>query len=313
MPKQRKAILDTDPGIDDMLAIMLAYCSPELRLLGVTVVNGNVHTDVGTSNALATLDSLGAKHVPVCTGCWHPLLRPARTQLEVYGAAQDSGLPFDPHWASRADSRHAVNFLIEQVCSRPGEVTLFTLAPLTNIAAAIIMEKRFAPSVGEIFMMGGAAMVSGNTSTVAEFNLYVDPEAARVVFESGIPITMVGLDVTGKTALHPSDAPTLDALGTPVAEFIRQITRHYLDFSAPCTLFDPLAVAVGMQPSLVKRAVQARVDVEVIGEFAAGATIVDLPGTSGRSANARVCLEVDSEAFLKLFWERVIDSGSKEM
>jgi len=312
MPKQRKVILDTDPGIDDMLAIMLAYRSPELSLLGVTVVNGNVHIDVGTNNALAALESLEAQHVPVCTGCWHPLLRPPRTQLEIYGAAENTGIALDPQWANRADSRHAVNFLIEQVCDNPGQVTLFTLAPLTNVAAAIIMEKSFAGNVAEIFMMGGAATVSGNTSTVAEFNLYVDPEAARVVFESGIPITMVGLDVTGKAALWPSDGQTLDKLDTPVAKFIRQITRHYFDRSEPCTLFDPLAVAVGIQPSLVKRAVQVRVDMEVIGEFTAGATIADLRGASGRGPNAKVCLEVDSDAFLKLFWERVIDFGLKE-
>jgi purine nucleosidase len=196
--------------------------------------------------------------------------------------------------------------LLEQVARYPGEITLFPLAPLTNLAVAMIMDPTFASNVKEIFLMGGAAVVPGNTSPAAEFNLWVDPEAARLVFESGIPITMIGLDVTGKTALWPEDRAELDRLDTPVSRFIRKITHHYLDKPRPCYLYDPLAVAVGLRPSLVTKSALVRVDVETSGEFSAGMTVVDLKGTSGRTQNVNVCLEVDSEAFRQFFWERVV-------
>jgi purine nucleosidase len=307
MPNRRKVILDTDPGIDDILAIMLAHASPEFEFLGITTVAGNVRVDEGTNNALAARQVIGAESLPVCAGCYRPLTRRLRTQADVYGKDEDIGIDFDPGWRQQADPRHAVNFLLEQVARFPGEITLFPLAPLTNLAAAIIMEPTFAANVKEIFMMGGAAVVRGNTTPAAEFNLWVDPEAARVVFESGIPITMIGLDVTGKTALWPEDRAELDRLDTPVTRFIRRITRHYLDRPRACYLYDPLAVAVGLRPELVTQSVMARVDLETAGEFSAGMTVTDLKGRSGRTPNVNVCLEVDSEAFRQLFWERVVN------
>ncbi len=309
MTARRKVILDTDPGIDDILAIMLANASPEFELLGVTTVAGNVRVDEGASNALAARKVIEADHLPVLAGCHRPLTRPLRTQASIYGKDEDIGLAFDPTWRQQVDSRHAVNFLLAQVAKYPGEITLFPLAPLTNIATAIIMDPGFARNVKEMFVMGGAAVVRGNTSPAAEFNFWVDPEAARVVFESGIPITMIGLDVAGKTALWPEDAQKLDALDTPVTRFIRRITRHYLDQPRPCYLYDPLAVAVGLRPELVTNSVFVRVDIETVGEFSHGMSLVDLKGRSGRTPNALVCLEVNSEAFLQLFWERVVHYG----
>jgi len=306
MFEKRKVILDTDPGIDDILAIMLANASPEFEFLGVTTVAGNVRVLEGANNALAARDVIGADHLPIFIGCHRPLTRRLRTQADIYGKDEDIGIPFDPQSTGRVDSRHAVNFLLEQVAKYPHQVTLFPLAPLTNLATAIIMDPTFAPNVKEIFMMGGAAVVPGNASPAAEFNHWVDPEAAQVVFEAGIPITMIGLDVTGKTALWPEDAARLDQLDTPVARFIRRITRHYLDRPRPCYLYDPLAVAVGLRPELVVESSFARVDMETAGEFSSGMTVVDLKGRSGRPPNANVCLEVDSEAFRQFFWERVV-------
>jgi inosine-uridine nucleoside N-ribohydrolase len=306
MADRRKVILDTDPGIDDILAIMLANASPEFEFLGVTTVAGNVRVHEGTNNALAARRTIEADHLPVCAGCHRPLTRRLRTQADIYGKDEDIGIGFDPNWRQQADPRHAVNFLLEQVAKYPGEITLFPLAPLTNLAAAIVMDPTFAPNVKEIFMMGGATVVRGNTSPAAEFNLWVDPEAARVVFEAGIPITMIGLDVTGKTALWPEDREELDRLDTPVARFIRRITRHYLDRPTPCYLYDPLAVAVGLRPALVTQSALVRVDIETAGEFSHGMSVADLKGRSGRTPNVNVCLEVDSEAFRQLFWERVV-------
>ncbi len=306
MNQTRKIILDTDPGIDDILAIMLAATSPEFDLLGVTTVAGNCPVEQGTSNALCARDALGAANFPVVPGCRRPLTRPLRTQKDVYGYDEDLGLPFDPDWRRRADPRHAVDFLREQVACYPGEITLFPLAPLTNIAAAISLDPTFAPNVREIFLMGGAATVPGNTTAFTEFNFWVDPEAAKIVFESGIPITMIGLDVTGKTALWSEDAATLDRIDTPISRFIRTITRNYHSQNHPCYLYDPLAVAVGLDPALVKQAPCVHVDIETAGEFTSGASVADLQDLYHRAPNARVCLEVDSEAFLGLFWERVI-------
>lgn len=307
MASQKRIILDTDPGIDDILAIFLAQGSPEVELLGVTTAAGNVKVDEGTHNAVAALNIFPSDRVPVCMGCWRPLVRELHTQAYFYGSDEQIGIPWNANWKDKIDSRHAVNFLIEQVRKYPGEVTLFPLAPLTNIASAIILDPTFATNVKEIFLMGGAALVPGNATPTTEFNIVVDPEAASVVFNSGIPITMIGLDVTGKTALWPEDVTLLDSIGSPVTNFIRLITRHYLDTPKPCYLYDPLAVAVGLNPALVKRQQKCRVDVETHGDFTAGTTFVDLRGFSRRSPNVNVCLEVDSEAFRAFFLERVIN------
>jgi len=307
MTLKRKIILDTDPGIDDILAIMLAYASPEFELLGVTTVAGNCGVEDGTRHALAVREVLAAQHdFPISMGCARPLTRPLRMQKDIFGHEEDLPIPHNPHWRDEIDPLHAVNFLIDKILSSPGEVTLFPLAPLTNIATAIIMEPGFASAVKEIYLMGGAARVPGNTFPTTEFNFWVDPEAARVVFESGIPITMIGLDVTGKTALFPQDASRMDALSTPVTRFIRQITRHYLDANRPCYLYDPLSVAVGLMPSLVLSAPETTVLIETQGEFTAGTSVCDFKGRLHRQPNARVCLEVDSHAFLELFWQRVV-------
>jgi purine nucleosidase len=307
MTQKSKIILDTDPGIDDILAIVLAYASPEFELLGVTTVAGNCSVEDGTRHALVVREVLSAQQsFPISMGCARPLTRPLRTQKDIFGHEEDLPTPLNPRWREEIDPQHAVNFLINTILSSPGEVILFPLAPLTNIATAIIMQPAFAPAVKEIYLMGGAARVPGNTFPTTEFNFWVDPEAAKIVFESGIPITMIGLDVTGKTALFPEDAARLDALNTPVTRFIRQITRHYLDANRPCYLYDPLAVAVGLMPSIVMSAPETAVMIETQGEFTAGTSVCDFKGRLHQQPNARVCLEVDSDAFLDLFWQRVV-------
>ena len=189
---------------------------------------------------------------------------------------------------------------------------MFPLAPLTNIATAIILDPTFAKNVKEIFLMGGAAAVPGNALPTVEFNLFVDPEAAKVVFESGIPITMIGLDVTGKTALWVSDKELLEKQNSKVSKFIRKITRHYLDKNNPCYLYDPLAVAVGIDETLVTRSGMYHVDIETHGEYTSGTTAVDWYDSQKKQKNVRVCLEVDSNAFKKMFWDRVVINLSEK-
>lgn len=309
MAKPRKIILDTDPGIDDILAVFLAHTSPEVELLGVTTVAGNCKVKEGCNNLVAARSVIGQGAFPIYKGAWRPLVRPLRTQADIYGKDEAIGIPFDPGYRVELAPGKAVDFLIEQVNALPGEITLFPLGPLTNIALAIILDPNFAGNVKEIFLMGGAARVPGNTWPTVEFNFFVDPEAAQVVFESGIPLTMTGLDVTGKTALYPADAQRLLDADTSVSRFVHAITRHYHDRNRPCYLFDPLAVAVGIDPSLITRSELLHVAIETQGTWTAGSTLVDWDGRMmGGRQNARVCLEVDSEAFNAMFWQRVIYS-----
>ncbi len=308
---KQKAILDTDPGIDDLLAILFAYASPECELLGVTTVAGNCPVEDGIRHAMALKELLGADDLPISRGCYKPLVRPLRTQKTIYGMHERIPLDDDPMWHSRVDRRHSVDFLLEQVNRFPGEITIYPLGPLTNIAAALQLDPEFAGKVKEIFLMGGAACVPGNATPTAEFNIWVDPEAASQVFESGIPITMVGLDVTGEAALHREDIPALDAVQTPVGRFIREVTRHYLDEGHPCILFDPLAVAVGLLPELVIEAPKTAVMIETKGEFTSGTTVCDFHNRFKRNTNAHVCLRVDAPRFMDLFWERVVRFSPK--
>ena len=307
---KKKIILDTDPGIDDLLAIMLAQRSSECELLGVTTVSGNCHVNDGTRHALAVRRLLDALELPICMGCHRPLTRSLRTQKYFFTVEETIPVPPDPDWRAQVNSRHAVNFLLEQVNRFPGEISLFPLAPLTNIATALIMDDSFAGKVKEIILMGGAARVPGNTFPTVEFNFMVDPEAARLVFEAGIPITMVGLDVTGDAALLPEDSAALERVNTPISCFVRDLTRHYLDAGRNCILFDPLAVAVGLQPSLLLDAPEAFVSIDTAGEFTAGTSVCDFQGLLRRPPNAKVAARVDVDGFMRLFWERVV--GIKE-
>lgn len=309
----KKVILDTDPGIDDLLAILLAASSPECDLLGVTTVSGNCHVFDGTRHALGMKALLEALDFPICMGCHRPLVRSLKTQMDLYGKEERIPIPHDPDWKQKIDVRHGVNFLLEQAQTYAGELVLFPLGPLTNVAAAIIMDQSFANNIQEIILMGGAARVPGNARPTVEFNFLVDPEAAAVVFGSGIPITMVGLDVTGKAALYSEDAARLHSLGTIRSDFIYKLTQHYISSGRPCVLFDPLAVAVGLLPELLIEAPEAFVAVDTSGELTAGTSVCDFSGKLGQRKNARVALRVDSEAFMKVFWERVVGPGQDRL
>jgi purine nucleosidase len=312
MQGTKKIILDTDPGIDDILAVFLACASPEVELLGVTTVAGNVKVDEGTNNIVVAREIVGEDLFPIYQGAWRPLVRKLKTQADVYGSDEQIGIQFDEENLKKIEKTQAVNFLIETVKNFPGQITLFPLAPLTNIATAIIMEPTFSKNVKEIFLMGGAAAVPGNALPTVEFNLFVDPEAAKVVFESEIPITMIGLDVTGKTALWVSDKDLLDGYGSKVSNFIRKITRHYLDRNNPCYLYDPLAVAVGINDALVTCSEMYHVDIETHGEHTSGTTVVDWYNAQKKPKNVKVCIEVDSDTFKKMFWDRVVINLSEK-
>src|SRR2546426_10720650 len=193
-----RIILDTDPGIDDALALFLALASPELQLEAITTVSGNVHVDLTTRNALTLLELAGRTDIPVARGCDRPLSRQPVFAEYVHGQNGLGGVEL-PEPQLQPVGQHAVDLIIERVMAAPREITLVPIGPLTNIALALRKEPRIAEHVREVVIMGGALRVPGNVTPEAEFNIYADPHAAHIVFHAGWPIRLVSLDVTNKT------------------------------------------------------------------------------------------------------------------
>ncbi|MGC9398272.1 MAG: nucleoside hydrolase [Anaerolineae bacterium] len=307
MPK--RMIIDTDPGIDDALAILLALASPEVSVEGLTVIHGNCSTEQGTRNALAVLALAGRTDIPVFKGCERPLVQPSLLAPETHG---DSGLGYArlPSSPVQPTPGHAVDFLIEAILGAPGEITLVALGPLTNLALAIRREPRVVEAVKEVFIMGGAIRHQGNTTPLAEFNTYVDPHAAHIVYHSGLPLTLVPLDVTYRCILTPADVDRLLALEHPVARFIADATRFYMEFHndyqqiAGCVINDPLALALTFAPDLVDLE-EHYVDVDIGGGVSMGNTFADFYRMEGKPANMKVALDVRPRAFIELFLERM--------
>lgn len=320
----KRVIIDTDPGIDDALALILALRSPELRVEAVTTVSGNVHVDLTTRNALRVLHLLRPDPRPaVARGADRPLKRPLQTAPEVYGKDGLGNLdrcrnpdgtaryPEPRDWLLPAP---APDVLLDLVARHPGEITLVTLGPLTNVARAILADRRGMARLRELIVMGGAIAVPGNTTPAAEFNIYVDPEAAEIVLESGIPTTLVGLDVTRRVRLEASVIESrLRPAGGPVAQLVCDMAPVALEFGArmeggpAITLHDPLAVAVAIDPSLIAtRTLPVRV--ETAGAHTAGMTVADLRSGARQWPGApriQVAMDVDAERFLRLFLDRL--------
>src|SRR5512144_2605775 len=212
----QRIIIDTDPGVDDSLTFLLALASPEIKLEALTTTQGNVTVDKATRNALSVLELGHASHVPVARGSELPLVQPLRASDYVHG---ESGIGNSklPEPKTNPVSRHAVDYLIERVLAEPNEISIFPIAPLTNIAMAIRKEPRFARSVQELVIMGGAILEHGNITPQAEFNIYVDPHAAHIVFHSGIPITLIPLDVTHKCLLRQKHVDRLMEIPSPLS------------------------------------------------------------------------------------------------
>jgi purine nucleosidase len=221
----RKFILDCDPGIDDAIAITLCGASPELDLIGVTVTHGNVPLARTVENALSVVNVLNLD-VPVFAGADRPLVRAPIYAPDVHGSSGLGGITLPPH-SRTIEKQHAVDFIIEAVMSDPGNVSLFGVGPLTNIALAIRREPRFASSIREIVVMGGS-IGEGNTSAAAEFNALADPHAMRIVFESGCPITMFGLDVTHKVLAIPERLRAIVETESEVARLTVRFMEAYL-------------------------------------------------------------------------------------
>ena len=304
----RRIVLDCDPGHDDAIAILLAARHPALRLEAITTVVGNSTVEKTTRNALKVCALAGIRDVPIAAGMAVPLVRPLRIAPEIHGASGLDG-PHLPEPDLPRAPLHAVDLLIERLLAAPdGDVTIVATAPLTNIAAAIRREPRILPKIERIVLMGGSIGL-GNVTPAAEFNIYVDPEAAHVVFTCGRPITMIGLDVT-HTALATAEVrERIRALGSPVARlvddllgFFAESYREVFGFEAP-PLHDPCAVAAVIDPTLL-RTKAMHVAIELRGEYTAGRTVCDVFGVTGEAPNAEVGLELD----VPRFWDLLIET-----
>ena len=313
-----RLILDTDPGLDDALALFLALASPEVQLEAITTVSGNVHVDLTTRNALTLLELARRTDIPVARGCDRPLLRQPVFADYVHGQNGLGGVEL-PEPQLQPVSQHAVDLIIERVMAAPREITLVPVGPLTNIALALRKEPRIADRVREVVIMGGALRVPGNVTPEAEFNIYADPHAAHIVFHAGWPIRLVSLDVTNKTLLQPEQVQALASNGSPVTRLIQQMVDNFLDtFGRPrgLTAFqmhDPLCLSAAFQPEMITWE-PAYVDVELAGSLTLGETVAyfakrteDLDPSLEHlhPPNMLTSVGVDVERFISLYIDRI--------
>ena len=302
-------ILDVDPGHDDAVALMVACGASrkgDLDLLAVTTVAGNVELEKTTYNALRVLSLVGCTHVPVGAGAGAPLARTLHTAYEIHGESGLDGPEEIPAPTFGLDDRPAVQLIADTLRASAEPVTLIPTGPLTNIATFLRRHPSLKEKIARISLMGGSIGL-GNTTPAAEFNIYVDPEAAREVFESGLPITMSGLDVTHGAGVGPEERDRLRGIGEA-----GRITAGFLDFFASTyeanfgfdapPLHDPVAVAAVLQPELLSTR-PMRVDVECESDLTRGETVCDYHGVTGKPPNAEVGVGLDREGFFGLLYK----------
>lgn len=306
----QRIIIDTDPGIDDALALFLALASPEIQLEAVTTVSGNVDVELTTQNALALLTLAGRTDIPVARGCQFPLIRQTVDAAQVHGL-NGLGDVEVPAPACQAVKQHAVDLIIEKVMNAPGEITLVTLGPLTNIALAVRHEPRLIQNVREVVIMGGALRVPGNVTPAAEFNIYVDPQSAHIVLSAGWPLRLVCLDVTQRTVLQRAQFAELAAQGGRVPVFIERMVAFYFEQflgqrqdESGFVMHDPLCLAAAFQPDLITWE-PAYVAVELNGALTLGETVAYFHRPEAPDPNMQVSVDVDAERFARLFMERI--------
>jgi purine nucleosidase len=300
-----KIIIDTDPGTDDAVAIFLALASPELDVLGIVAIGGNLPLAVTEQNARGLCELAGRPDIPVYAGCPRPI-GPARAGAgQIHGGSGLGELVLPPASAP-PQSQHGVDFLIDSLCrAEPRSITLCTLGPLTNIAVALVKSPEMAQGIAELVMMGGSSQALGNETPVAQFNIHADPQAAAIVFDSGVPITMVPLDVTHQVIATPERVERMRALGNRCGEaaaIMMPAPRHNLRRTV--ALHDPCVIAWLIAPELFAGA-EVNVAVEMQGALTRGMTVIDWRGVSGRPVNARVLQSIDADGFFSLLAERI--------
>ncbi|WP_192259151.1 nucleoside hydrolase [Mesorhizobium caraganae] len=310
MPQTRKIIIDTDPGQDDAVAILLALGSAELEIVGITAVAGNVPLKLTEKNARKICELAGRPDINVYAGAIRPLARELVTAEEVHGKTGLNG-PQLPDPKMKLQHQYAVDFIVETLMKEEaGTITLCALGPLTNVALALIREPKIAPRIKEIVLMGGGFFEGGNVTPTAEFNIYVDPQAAEVVFKSGIPIVMMPLDVTHKALTTAKRTQAIRKLGTRVGTATAEMLEFFERFDEEKygtdggPLHDPCVIAYLLKPELFNGR-KCNVIVETASELTMGMTVIDWWGVTKRPKNAMVMRDIDHDAFFALLVERL--------
>jgi purine nucleosidase len=316
MPAPTPVILDVDTGIDDAFGLLLALATPSLNLLGVSTVAGNVDLAKATRNTRAVLALGGRADIPVWPGCAAPLLRATEDASDIHGASGlgHAVLPDPPPDPAPV---HAIDALLAAAARHAGELVLVATGPLTNVAATLLRDPEFPRRLERFVLMGGGFRDLGNVTPTAEFNIWHDPEAARIVFRAfggtgAAPMVVVGLDVTRRTRLDETDLATLAkrCAGAPgaarLSRFLEDSARHYFELTEKrdgqrhLIMHDPLAVGAAIDPTLLTTKSVA-IDVEISGELTRGMTVADWRGQTRRAANAEVAMDVDAPRFVALF------------
>ncbi|WP_412562946.1 nucleoside hydrolase [Thalassobius sp. MITS945101] len=313
---KHRIIIDTDPGQDDAVAILLALGSPEeIEVLGITAVAGNVPLSLTESNARRVCELAGRPDVKVFAGCDRPMGRPLVTAEHVHGETGLNG-PVLPDPTMQLQDQHGVDFIIETLRNEPaGTVTLCPLGPLTNIATAFEKAPEIVEKVREIVLMGGAYFEVGNITPTAEFNIYVDPQAAKIVFGSGVPIVVMPLDVTHKALVTPERNERFRNIGNRVGVAVAEMTDFFERFdkekygSDGAPLHDPCVTAYLIKPELFQGR-HINVEIETESELTMGMTVADWWRVSGRDPNATFMRDIDADGFFALIAERIAPLGA---
>lgn len=299
---KKPIIMDCDPGHDDALALLLALASDELDVKAITTVGGNQTSEKTLNNAMRILSYAGITHIPIAPGASQPLVRELQIAPEVHG---ESGLegPELPEPTFQSYHKSAIELMEEVIMSNDKKITLVPTGPLTNIAALLLAVPAVKNRIERISLMGGSA-VGGNWTPASEFNILVDPEAADVVFKSGIPITMCGLDVTHRAQIFDNEIEKIRCHGGKISLMVAELLDFFAKFHKDLgfegsPLHDPCAVAWLIKPELFTSQ-HLHVEIETKGEYTSGATVVDYRGVTGRKPNTDVVYDVDRSAFIQL-------------
>ncbi len=304
-----RLIIDTDTAGDDTISLLLAMRWPEARLEAVTVVCGNVEFWQEVENALYMVENFSKNYIPVYPGCSRPLLKGWRYADYVHGR-DGMGENYFPKARQRPEDKHAVQALLELVNSSPGEYTIIAQGPLTNIATAIMLDRGFPKKIRRLYVMGGYADGYGNITPAAEYNFWVDPDAAKIVFHSGVRPVMVGWDIALKySVVEESMHREIAGWGTREADFFVKVNRKVVEYEkkviglAGSTHPDTITTAIALNPRVAKRIEPRYVDVENESELTRGMSVVDHLGVLGKEPNADVCYEADGNLFREMIFK----------
>ncbi|MBD2328533.1 nucleoside hydrolase [Alkalinema sp. FACHB-956] len=302
-------IIDCDPGVDDAIALLLAFASPELQILGITTVAGNVPLQHTQTNARKICELAGMRQIPIFAGCPRAMLRSTLETAEYVHGATGLGQITLPEPQIPLQEQHGVDFLIATLLAAPEPITIATLGPLTNLAIALIKEPRIIPQIREVVMMGGA-ITHGNVTPSAEFNIYTDPHAAAVVLTAGLNLTLISLDVTHQAIATPERVSKIRELGDPIGSTVATLLTQYSSHDmgqygfAGAPLHDPCVIAYLLRPDLFT-ARPCFVEIETQSAESLGRTIVDWYGVAGKAVNVNVVETIDSDGFYQLLTERL--------